>query len=237
MQDQSPSVTEEPPEELDVIGKALRVRATRSTCEGTDADHPTSTEDMAGKPGNLDSSSCNQDQDESKDGQQEQKKEEQQKNEKEEQSFLAEAKRSIAYPAAKKKKHQQDPPLPTSTTTGATTAQKVITESAMLVEEKRNIAYPKKCTSVPQTAADTNEQQLIHREKQMMANNTKTAEASALLANEKRNIAYPRSGPSAAAKGGPAKLPPSMLHSYKLQRGLSNIQEERQKELQNGESY
>ncbi|CAB9507481.1 receptor-like protein kinase [Seminavis robusta] len=143
------------------------------------------TEEETGKPSNL-GSTHNQEH-EHKEGQQEQKLKEQQKNER--QSTLAQAKRSIAYPAAKKKKNQTDfveTCLRTTTTTGATTAaHKVATGSAMLAKEKQYIAYPKQRKSVSQThvppAANTNE--------------AKSGEVSALLAHEKRHIAYPRSGP------------------------------------------
>ncbi|CAB9506904.1 unknown protein [Seminavis robusta] len=184
-------------------GEAPKGYASDSTSDVAEVDYrlPTSTEEETGKPcKNLDSDN-NQDQEESKDGQQEQKEEEQQKNEKEEQSLLDEAKRSIAYPAAKKKKSQQDPLLPTATITpGTSTAHKVTTVSPMLAAEKLNIAYPKnRGTAAPTTevpAVDTNAQQPIHKENQMMANTAKTDEPSALLVHEKQHIAYPKSGPS-----------------------------------------
>ncbi|CAB9506903.1 Inherit from bctoNOG: RHS repeat-associated core domain-containing protein [Seminavis robusta] len=77
---------------------------------------------------------------------------------------------------------EADHPLPTSTTNASpttSTAHNVATGSAMLAEEKRHIAYPKKRTSGAQPAVP-------------QAANT-TANASALLAQEKRRIAYPKS--------------------------------------------
>ncbi|CAB9517182.1 Leucine Rich Repeat [Seminavis robusta] len=190
-------------QESDVAGKAPNIHTSSSTSDVAEADYkiPTSTEEETGKPcKNLDSDN-NQDLEENQEGQREPMEEEQQENEKEEQSLLDEAKRSIAYPAAKKKKSQQDPLLPTATITpGTSTAHKVTTVSPMLAAEKRNIAYPKnRGTAAPTTevpAVDTNAQQPIHKENQMMANTAKTDEPSALLVHEKQHIAYPKSGPS-----------------------------------------
>ncbi|CAB9510726.1 expressed unknown protein [Seminavis robusta] len=178
------------------------------------------TEEEADKPGNLDSSSHNTEHDQTL---HEQKEEEQQENEEESQSMWADAKQSIAYPAAKNCRKnqsfeveihqlnhqpqdtgtQEDSSACRATTTTASDDNNDTTHqgtSAILTAEKRHITYPRRHTAhahVAAPSARSQETQVASSTSRatttIVSADATTQGTSDILTAEKRHISYPRS--------------------------------------------